>query len=49
MARDLLYTSSKKTAVSPFTEDALVVFIVMWLLGVPLGLIVLLWLLGVFS
>jgi hypothetical protein len=25
------------------------VFIVLWLLGVPLGLIVLLWLLGVFS
>ena len=31
------------------TEDAIMVFIVMWLLGVPLGLIVLLWLLGVFS
>jgi hypothetical protein len=30
-------------------EDALMVFIVLWLLGVPLGLIVLLWLLGVFS
>lgn len=25
------------------------VYIVLWLLGVPLGLIVLLWLLGVFS
>jgi len=25
------------------------VFIVLWLLGIPLGLIVLLWLLGVFS
>jgi len=25
------------------------VFIVLWLLGVPLGLIVLLWLLGVFA
>ena len=30
-------------------EDAEMVFIVLWLLGVPLGLIVLLWLLGVFS
>jgi hypothetical protein len=30
-------------------EDAAMVFIVLWLLGVPLGLIVLLWLLGVFS
>ena len=30
-------------------EDARMVFIVLWLLGVPLGLIVLLWLLGVFS
>jgi hypothetical protein len=32
-----------------FPEDAIMVFIVLWLLGVPLGLIVLLWLLGVFS
>lgn len=30
-------------------EDTAMVFIVLWLLGVPLGLIVLLWLLGVFS
>lgn len=30
-------------------EDGEMVFIVLWLLGVPLGLIVLLWLLGVFS
>jgi hypothetical protein len=30
-------------------EDALMVFIVLWLLGVPLGLLVLLWLLGVFG
>ena len=27
----------------------LMFFIVLWLLGVPLGLIVLLWLLGIFS
>jgi hypothetical protein len=32
-----------------YSEDAIMVFIVLWLLGVPLGLIVLLWLLGVFS
>ena len=30
-------------------EEAIMVFIVLWLLGVPLGLIVLLWLLGVFA
>ena len=30
-------------------EEVVMVFIVLWLLGVPLGLIVLLWLLGVFS
>ena len=30
-------------------EDAAMVYIVFWLLGVPIGLIVLLWLLGVFS
>lgn len=30
-------------------ENVIMVYIVMWLLGVPLGLIVLLWLLGVFS
>jgi len=30
-------------------EDATMVFIVMWLLGVPLGLIVLLWVFGVFT
>ena len=30
-------------------ENVIMVFIVLWLLGVPLGLIVLLWLLGVFS
>ena len=30
-------------------EATFMVFIVLWLLGVPLGLIVLLWLLGVFS
>lgn len=30
-------------------ETVIMVFIVLWLLGVPLGLIVLLWLLGVFS
>jgi len=29
--------------------EVIMVFIVLWLLGVPLGLIVLLWLLGVFS
>jgi len=30
-------------------KGCIMVFIVLWLLGVPLGLIVLLWLLGVFS
>jgi hypothetical protein len=50
VARDLLYVQSEKRAVkATFTEDAIMVFIVLWLLGVPLGLIVLLWLLGVFS
>jgi len=51
VARDLLYMSSKKRKghATFIEEDALMVFIVLWLLGVPLGLIVLLWLLGVFS
>jgi hypothetical protein len=39
----------EERAFHTFPEDAIVVFIVLWLLGVPLGLIVLLWLLGVFS
>ena len=42
--------SGKKDSIVVYVpEDARMVFIVLWLLGVPLGLIVLLWLLGVFS
>jgi hypothetical protein len=57
VARSLLYLSTRERQTperrtsrrARFTEDAIMVFIVLWLLGVPLGLIVLLWLLGVFS
>ena len=49
VARYLPYRENKKTAHrTSFVEDAIMVFIVLWLLGVPLGLLVLLWLLGVF-
>lgn len=50
MARSLLYATGKKTGrLQRSAEAGIMVFIVLWLLGVPLGLIVLLWLLGVFS
>jgi hypothetical protein len=51
VARTLLSTSCRQncSSVNNAQEDASMVFIVLWLLGVPLGLIVLLWLLGVFS
>ena len=50
VARTLLETFCKNgSCFVNIQEGATVVFIVLWLLGVPLGLIVLLWLLGVFA
>jgi hypothetical protein len=50
VARSLLYRIDEQAPLlAASTEDAVMVFIVLWLLGIPLGLIVLLWLLGVFS
>jgi len=49
LARALLYRHPEAFCSANGEEGAIMVFIVLWLLGVPLGLIVLLWLLGVFA
>ncbi len=48
--RDVRASVGRKISFQLHAEETVImVFIVLWLLGVPLGLIILLWLLGVFS